>query len=177
MNENEHNLLIRPESQGDLQAIRQLLSAAFRQDDETHLVERLKKSAEFIPELSFVAIVNDQIVGYILFPAIAVEPIADFNAGILALAPMAVDPAWQNRGVGSAMVKHGLEHALQLGYRAVVVLGHPEYYPKFGFRPASHWGIRPPIEVPDEAFLALELVENGLKGISGIVRYPRAFRI
>lgn len=93
----------------------------------------------------------------------------------MGLAPMAVMPAAQRRGIGSALIRSGLERCAQLGYSAVVVLGHPEYYPRFGFVPASRFGIGCEYEVPDEVFMALELEPGALTGMSGTIRYHPAF--
>ncbi len=82
---------------------------------------------------------------------------------------------YQNKGIGKALINYGLEVAKNLGYESVVVLGHENYYPKFGFKKASEFDIKPPFEVPDEAFMVLELKENGLKNVSGIVEYSNAF--
>ena len=93
----------------------------------------------------------------------------------LALAPMAVLPEYQNKGVGSQLVRTGLMQAGSMDHKSVIVLGHPEYYPRFGFAPASRWQIKPPFDVPDEAFMALELKEGALKDVCGVVEYPKAF--
>lgn len=93
----------------------------------------------------------------------------------LALAPMAVRPEFQRRGIGSALVRAGLDSARSLGHRVVIVLGHPRYYPRFGFRPARPLGIDPPFPCRDEVFMALELVPGALVGVRGTVRYPPAF--
>ena len=92
-----------------------------------------------------------------------------------ALAPMAVHPDFQRRGVGSALVRAGLEAARRLGHKSVVVLGHAEYYPRFGFVPARPRGIEPPLQAPDEAFMLIELVPGALAGVRGTVRYPAAY--
>ncbi|MBI3098214.1 MAG: N-acetyltransferase [Planctomycetes bacterium] len=101
-------------------------------------------------------------------PAAGVHP-------ALALAPMAVRPGFQRRGIGSDLVRAGLDRASALGHRIVIVLGHPEYYPRFGFRPARPLGIEPPFLVRDEVFMALELFPGALDGVRGTVRYPPVF--
>ena len=157
----------------DISAIKQLLDAAFEQPQEGLLVEKLFKSKEFIPQLSIMVHDQEELIGYILFTQL---PIKGSSHQSLALAPMAVSPNRQKQGVGSALIKYALEQAKQLGYTSVVVLGHAEYYPKFGFVPAaSTWGITCPFPVPDEAFMALELQENALKGVRGEVIYAPAF--
>jgi predicted N-acetyltransferase YhbS len=85
---------------------------------------------------------------------------------------MAVTPDYQKKGVGGKLVREGLHKATQLNFKAVVVLGHPEYYPKCGFEPASKWKIKPPIEVPDEAFMLIEISEGWLKDKPGVIQFP-----
>ena len=126
------------------------------------------------------ALRDDGVVGHILFspidivrdsgdvPAVAQTP-------ALALAPMAVRPEYQRQGIGSALVRLGLKACRRAGHRIVVVLGHAEYYPRFGFTPAGESGVRAPFEVPDEVFMVLSLVDGGLDDVAGVVRYSAAF--
>ena len=93
----------------------------------------------------------------------------------MALAPVAVLPEFQKQGIGSELIREGLKACQQLGYDSVIVLGHPEYYPKFGFKQADTWGIKDPFGAPAEAFMALELKKGALEGASGIVEYPDEF--
>jgi putative acetyltransferase len=93
----------------------------------------------------------------------------------LALAPMAVLPAWQRRGIGSALIHRGLADARELGHKVVIVLGHPGYYPRFGFQPAHPLGIHPPFDVPQDAFLVLGLQSGALDDFHGLVEYPPEF--
>ncbi|EOP23954.1 acetyltransferase [Bacillus thuringiensis] len=93
----------------------------------------------------------------------------------LALAPVSIAPSHQKKGIGGKLITAALEKAKELGYGSVVVLGHPEYYPKFGFERASQWNIKAPFEVPDEVFMVMELRENTLQGVEGIVQYSSAF--
>lgn len=97
------------------------------------------------------------------------------NLPALALAPMAVRPEYQNQGIGSELVRHGLRQCRDLGHKVIVVVGHPEYYPRFGFSLARAKGLEAPFPVPDEAFLVLELVPDALEGIKGVVNYPPEF--
>lgn len=150
------------------------LNAEFTDNQEHNLVNRLRKSSEFIPELSLVAEIDNKIVGHILFTKINIESNKE-SFESLALAPLSVLLDYQNKGIGKALMNYGLEVAKNLGYESVVVLGHENYYPKFGFKKASEFDIKPPFEVPDEAFMVLELKENGLKNVSGIVEYSNAF--
>lgn len=93
----------------------------------------------------------------------------------LALAPVSVLPAYQNKGVGSKIINEGLKLAKEMGFKSVIVLGHDKYYPRFGFKPASIWGIKAAFEVPEKMFVALELKNKGLEGITGTVVYGQEF--
>jgi putative acetyltransferase len=94
---------------------------------------------------------------------------------VLALAPLAVRPEWQRRGIGSQLVRAGLERGAALGHRAVILIGHPSYYPRFGFTPARAFGIEPPMPLPDEVFMALPLQPDNLDDVRGTLSYPPAF--
>ena len=166
-------LTIRPERPADRAAIRRVNEAAFGRPDEGALVDALRVTSAFIPELSLVA-EDDEVVGHILFTGLRVVD-GHVSHPALALAPMAVAPPRQRSGVGSALVHRGLAEAERLGHGLVIVLGHPDYYPRFGFRPARAFGIRSPFEAPDEAFLVLELRPGVLDSVQGLVEYPPAF--
>lgn len=169
-----NRLKIREETENDYLKIREVNDLAFGQENEGRLIEKLRQTEKFIPGLSLVAEINNEVVGHILFyPVIIHSATADFHS--LSLGPMAVTPAYQRQGIGSQLVREGLKAAKTLGHKSVIVVGHPEYYPRFGFKPASQWKIKMPFEVPDEAFLALEIVIDDLKGKSGIVEYPKEF--
>ncbi|WP_438350618.1 GNAT family N-acetyltransferase [Paenibacillus sp. FA6] len=175
------SISIRQEVFEDYKLTEQVVKSAFANmefsDQKEHeLVSRIRKADEFIPELSVVAISNDteEIVGHILVSKIK---IVNDNQSVesLALAPVAVLPNYQNKGIGKMLILEALRRAKELGYQSIVVLGHAEYYPKFGFKKASLWGIKAPFEVPEEAFMALELKENTLAHVSGVVEYPSVF--
>ncbi|AKB86000.1 Acetyltransferase [Methanococcoides methylutens MM1] len=168
-------MLVRKEEDNDYLAITEVNDHAFGQENEGRLVVNLRMHADFVSELSLVAEVDGRIVGHILFfPVKIVDDGKEFDT--LSLAPMAVLPDFQRQGIGSALIKEGLTVAENLGYRSVVVLGHAEYYPRFGFRPASNWDIRSPFEdVPDDAFMAMELVDGSLDDVRGVVEYPEEF--
>lgn len=147
---------------------------AFEQTNEGVLVEKLRLNPSFIKELSLVAELEGKVIGHILFFTIWIYNGNTKNQS-LSLAPMSVLPEFQNQGVGGKLVSAGLKTAKKLGFKSVIVLGHPAYYPRFGFSLASKWDIKAPFDVPDEAFMAIELVEGKLDGISGIVEYPKEF--
>ena len=160
---------IRNEGIADIDAIRRVNEAAFGQPAEARLVDALREQAT--PFLSLVAEDEAAIVGHICF-----TPVTVGETMILGLAPMAVLPARQNEGIGTKLVAAGLEACRRAGFSAVVVLGHPRYYPRFGFAPAAQRGLRSEYDVPDEVFLLLELVPGGAAGLTGIARYHDAFR-
>lgn len=165
---------IRAEQSDDYAAVAEVNRLAFGQDNEAQLVAELRKAEDFDPSLSLVAECDGGVVGHILFSAIRIETQRG-EVGALALAPMAVLPDYQGQGIGSALVREGLEACRRAGQRIVVVLGHAEYYPRFGFTPASEYDVKAPFSVPDEAFMLLGLDSGALDGISGVVRYPAAF--
>jgi putative acetyltransferase len=168
------NLNVRPETRKDNTKITEINDLAFGQKNEGTLVEKLRKTKRFIPGLSLVAEVDGEVVGHILFYPILIDA-GKVKFESLALAPMSVHPEFQKRGIGSRMVKEGIKSAKEHGFSSVIVLGHPEYYPRFGFGPASRWDIHAPFDVPVEAFLAIELEKSSLSGVSGVVEYPQEF--
>ena len=165
---------LRPERPDDREAIAHVHGDAFGRQEEADLVDALRRSTGFIPELSLVAIHGGQIVGHVLFTRIVVRGERQPHPA-LALAPLAVLGSHQRRGLGSALVERGLEQAQALGHELVIVLGHPEYYPRFGFVPAGQHGIRPPFPVREEAFMARELRMGVLGQMKGQVEYPPEF--
>ena len=167
------NLTIRTEGEKDYERVYEINKLAFQQEDESKLIENIRKGENFIPELSLVAEIDNQIVGHILFSKIQIIGSSVFES--LALAPMAVIPDLQKQGIGTALINKGMKKAKEMGFDSIIVLGHSEYYPKFGFLKASKWNITCPFEVPDEAFMAIELTEKAFDGKSGIVKYPDEF--
>jgi putative acetyltransferase len=168
-------LLIRPETTADISAIREVNKLAFDgRDAEPGLVAAIRASTSFIPELSLVAENNGGIIGHILFSRIHIQSGKE-QIPALALAPMAVVPEYQKQGVGSRLVKHGLQECRRLGHKIVIVLGHPAYYPRFGFSHRLAEFLDCPFGNCGDAWMALELVEGTLQGIRGKVVYPSAF--
>jgi|KBSMisStaDraftv2_1062788.scaffolds.fasta_scaffold482831_2 putative acetyltransferase len=165
--------LIREEAPADLGAIRTLNAAAFKTDAEARLVDALREHGRL--SLSLVAVEDEVVVGHIAFSPITItRPDASVLAGI-GLGPMAVTRSRQRCGIGTRLVRTGLERLRVVGHRLCVVLGHPEYYPRFGFKRASEFGIRWERIVPDEHFFALELTCGALRDVSGVVRYSPEF--
>ncbi len=166
-------LEIRPETPWDVDSIRRVNELAFGQIEEAAIVDKLRRRGALT--LSLVATKDNEVVGHIAFSPVAVEsPGSSFEA--IALGPMAVLPAYQRQGIGSALVRAGLEECRRLSQDILVVLGHPDYYPRFGFIPARARGIDCEFEAPDEAWMVLELKEGSLGGRSGTVNYRPEFK-
>ena len=165
--------IIRRETPEDKAAIRHVNEEAFGQKEEAEIIEKLRNRG--VLTLSLVAIQDDRIVGHIAFSPVKVESErSSFEA--IALAPMAVLPAYQRKGIGSQLVRSGIKKCQHLGHEIIVVLGHPNYYPRFGFVLAKPKGIRCEFEVPDEAWMVLELSEGALAGRQGTVSFQPEFR-
>ena len=165
--------MIRDERSADAAAIRAVLEAAFPQPVEADLVDKLRLACA--ERVSLVAVEDDRVVGHILFTPATIErpegPIVGYG-----LAPMAVLPEFQNRGIGSALVRAGIERLRRSRCPFVIVLGHPEYYPRFGFVRASTHGVRCQWEgVPDDAFMVLILEASIASQVAGLAKYRREF--
>jgi putative acetyltransferase len=165
-------LTVRPEIPEDIDSIRHVNEQAFGQKEEAEIVDKLRNRAALT--VSLVAVQENEIVGHIAFSLAAIEsePLS-FEAAVLA--PMAVLPAYQKQGIGGQLILAGLEECRILGCKVVVVLGHPTYYTRFGFVPAKPKGITCEFEVPEEAFMVLELREEALTGRSGMVKFQSEF--
>jgi putative acetyltransferase len=162
---------IRPERAADIPGVRAVNLVSFDTSTEADLVDVLREQVE--PIISLVADDGGTIAGHILFTPVTLLPHPEVK--LMGLAPMAVVPASQRQGVGSALVREGLERCRRLGFDAVVVLGHADYYPRFAFAPGSRVGVRCEYDVPDEVFMVLELRQGVLRNKSGTVRYHPAF--
>ncbi|HRP89916.1 MAG TPA: N-acetyltransferase [Edaphocola sp.] len=170
---------IRQETTADYPIVFNLIEKAFFNEilsdkKEQFLVERLRKSEGFIPELSLVAEVNHQIVGYILLTEINIETRKE-SVIALALAPVAVLPDFQKKGIGRQLIEAAHHIAKKLGYQSIILLGHENYYPKFGYQPLHQFNISLPFDAPKENCMALELVPEALKNKEGKVIYPKEF--
>ena len=161
-------LAIRAESMADATAVRHVNELAFGQPDEADLVDRLRRTGHVVASL--VAEIEHTLVGHILFSRLPIDAGRSIHGA--ALAPVAVLPRWQRQGIGSALIRAGLHACRAAGIEAVIVLGHPGYYPRFGFSAALAERLRAPFAGP--AFMALELVPDALRD-GGQVRYPPAF--
>jgi putative acetyltransferase len=162
---------VRPETKDDETAVRAVNEAAFETSVEADLIEVLRRVSPDV--ISLVAELDGSVVGHILFSRVTLADHAQLK--LLGLGPMAVSPRQQRKGVGSALVREGLACCKQLAVQAVVVLGHPAYYPRFGFVPASRYAIGSEYDVPEDVFMIVELEQGALDGVSGLIRYDPAF--
>ncbi len=162
---------VRPERRADIDSIRVLNEAAFESHEEADLVDALRASAHGF--VSLVASEGGTVVGQITFSRVSLD--GDHELGLLGLGPMSVLPSRQREGIGTRLMHAGLEHCALIGCPAVVVVGHADYYPRFGFVPASRFGLRCQFDVPDEVFMAREIAAGGLAGHVGTIRYHPAF--
>ncbi len=163
---------IREEEDSDIQKVWKVNAEAFETEGEANLVNDLRNSGTSY--ISLVAEEGEDIIGHILFTP--VDLIGDkSDVRVMGLAPMAVVVKYQRKGVGSQLVKVGIERCKAHGCDALVVLGHPEYYPKFGFVPSVDYRIKSEYEVPDEVFMVLELSDGSLKNKAGTIRFHAAF--
>jgi putative acetyltransferase len=162
------NIEIRDEHPADLAAIRGVHADAFGRGEEGALVDALRGNAAV--QLSLVATIGDRVVGDVMYSPVSVGEVIGSGLG-----PMAVLPEHQRRGVGSALVNAGTRRLQAAGCPLVVVLGHPSFYPRFGFRPARAHGISCEWDVPDAAFMLLVLDPPRMHGVSGLARYRHEF--
>jgi putative acetyltransferase len=167
-------IVIRPENIDDYSAVHSVIESAFGQADEADLVDALRTVAS--PQISLVAVENNRIVGHIFFSPVSVESAGDIFTA-LGLAPLAVLPECQKRGIGSRLVQEGLMECQRIDHNVVFVVGHPEYYPRFGFNVAKEKGFSCEFPVRDEVFMVAELKPGALSGKQGLVKYLPEFGI
>lgn len=160
---------IRPETPADLAGVREVNAAAFGRDVEGRIVDALREQGALLASL--VAVDRGRVVGHIAFSAAGLG-----DSAIAALGPMTVEPGRQRDGIGSALVRAGLEACRRVGHDVIVVLGHPEFYPRFGFVVAGPLGVTCEYPVPEEVFMLTELEPGALRGRRGLVRYAPAFK-
>lgn len=166
------NLIVREESVADISAIRDVNEQAFGRRSEANVVDTLRHRGKIT--LSLVAEHERQVIGHILFSPVVIAS----NESVLSaigLAPMAVLPRFQRNGVGSMLVREGIRRCQRAGHSLIVVIGHPGYYPRFGFSPARRYGIHSEYNVPENAFLVLELKEGALATVAGVAKYQPEF--
>ncbi|MDP2235631.1 MAG: N-acetyltransferase [Bacteroidales bacterium] len=173
------NPIIRQEKFDDHKAVFTITELAFRnleisEHNEQFLVDRLRKSSAFIPELSMVAEIEGKIVGHILLTKILIKNEKSEHES-LTLAPVSVHPDFQKMGIGAKLIQAAHQKARELGYKSVVLIGHPHYYPRFGYRKASDFGIKFHFDAPDEVCMAVELVPKGFNGVNGFVELAKEF--
>lgn len=166
----ERGFHIREELPGDHPEVRKVNEAAFERSDEADLVDRLRDDGVVL--LSLVAEIESQIVGHILFSRMAIEA-AQATLPAASLAPMAVRPSHQRRGIGGHLIRRGLRELRTGGERIVIVVGHKDYYPRFGFGFERSRYLSSPF--PPDAVMAMELLEGALAGVHGVLRYAAAF--
>ena len=157
------NLKIRQENKADFIEVYEINTLAFGQENEAKLVNNLRESEAFVPELSLVATIDNKIVGHTLFSRIVIIDNNQNEFESLALAPIAVRPEFQQKGIGGQLIRAGLDKARELNFKSVIVLGHEYYYPKFGFVPTDKWKIKAPFNVPTNRLWGLNLLLAVLK--------------
>ena len=168
---------IREEQKNDYPIIYKVVELAFKgmefSDQTEHfLVDRLRLTDAYIPQLSLVAELNGEIVGHIMFTK--AEIISDDNiVPSLILAPVSVHPNYQKSGIGGALIREAHKRAVELGYQSAVLIGHKEYYPKFGYKTAIDFGIEFPLDVPHEFCMVAELQPGSLKGVHGLLKFAQ----
>ena len=179
------DILIRQETKDDYKHVHKVVEAAFKDEElsdhkEHILVDKLRSSESFIPELSLVATEkNDQIVGHILLTRIKIIDNSNNSKtshdSSLALAPVSVHPDYQGRGIGSKLIISAHTTAKELGYSSIILLGHEKYYPRFGYKILQSYGIKLPFDVPPQNCMAVELVDHALDSVQGLAEYDEAF--
>ncbi|MDO5619512.1 GNAT family N-acetyltransferase [Kocuria sp.] len=164
----QQQIQVRQESAEDADAVRTVLLSAFPTAEEADLVTALRADAAWLPEFSLVAEASESVIGHVLMTRCTVD-----GQPALALAPVSVLEKFQRQGVGTQLVEAVLEAARAAGENTVVVVGHPEYYPRFGFQRASDHGVTVPVDAPDDAVMVLALSDEPIP--AGMVGYAEAF--
>jgi putative acetyltransferase len=168
---------LRAEEEADRDGVRRVVETAFGQLDEADIVDRLREGGDLF--MSHLADRKGEIIAHLAFSPTQVvaedgTP-REIRGGLLALAPMAVAPKYQRQMIGQGLLRSALMRLERAGVGAIVVLGHPAYYPRFGFTPASGFGLRCPLDAPDEAFLLRSFGEHPADSFCGMLKYAPAF--
>lgn len=161
-------MIIRDERPDDIPLVRDVNRLAFEQDQEANIVDALRSNGA--ARLSLVAVVGDAVVGHVLYSPAFIGAVEGAGLG-----PMAVLPAHQRRGIGSQLVEAGNARLRELGCPFIIVLGHPGFYPRFGFTPARAVGITCEWDVPDDVFMIAVLDELQMRGVTGLAKYREEF--
>jgi putative acetyltransferase len=168
-----HPITVRPETAEDIRAIDVVHISAFGGEAEAQLVSALRESSTYSRELSQVAELGGRIVGHVLLTRVPLRKDGE-EKHVLALGPMSVVPSQSHRGIGSELINASIKLAKEKGYGAIVVLGHPEYYKRFGFVQARERQVSCNLPAPEDALTVMEIVEGNLAG-GGHVEYPEPF--
>ena len=168
-------MFIREETSSDYNEVFKVVENAFKEAEHTDhteqfLLEKLRKSEDFIPQLSLVCVLDDKIIGHVMLT----KAFVDNNFKTLIVAPLSVLPEYQRKGVGSLLMREAHKKAVELGYTSAVLVGHPTYYPRFGYKKLSTWGIKMPFDIEDDVCMGVELVPDAFKGISGTLSFSKA---
>lgn len=174
-------LEFRREQDSDKNEVFRINQDAFQRNDEAELVDKLRKNNQFNPSLSFVALMDNKLVGYLLFTPIKINYSSNSKSiSSLALAPVSILTEYQKQGIGSQLIEYGINQLRSQGFSSIIVLGHEHFYPKFGFVPAKQYHIRASFPLTNEnCFMALELEPHAfpLNNEEGIVQYLPEFGI
>jgi putative acetyltransferase len=160
---------IREERPADVAAVREVNRRAFEQERESNIVDALRANGGAL--LSLVATIDDQVVGHVMYSRVSVGDMVNGAA----LGPMAVLPEHQRQGIGTRLIDTGNQKIKDAGYPFIIVVGHAEYYPRFGFRPAGKYGIKCEWDVPEEVFMVLMLDAAKMQGVAGLAKYRDEF--
>lgn len=166
-------IIVREEKPEDFDDIRHVNNEAFGRGNESELVEKLRDHGTL--PISLVAVLNNEVVGHIAFSPVTMEP-GSSSLKAMTLAPVAVLPEYQRKGIGSQLVRAGLKECRRGGQDLVFLVGHPDYYPRFGFVLARPRGIDCEFEAPEAAWMVVELQQGALAGLKGMVKFQPEFR-
>jgi len=179
MDHKKPDVTIRVWEEADMEPVHELLKAAFAEEPESdqsepNLVRLLREDPAYIPDLELVAEMDQKIVGHIMLTKVQIS-YGDSSKEALALAPVSVLPELHGRRIGAALIRDAHRRAAELGFHLIVLIGHPTYYPRFGYQKGSDYGIKVAFPVPDEAVMVHELVPGALDGCQGTIRFAKAF--